>query len=72
MRLIRRNKMVEISFRTLKIKVLVFTISNPLSTKIRGRHSTTDIPYSNYNRFLLLVQVKIKLPINQAFLPKIK
>ena len=40
--------MIVMSFKTFKIKVLVFTISNLLSIKIRGRHSTTDIPYRNY------------------------
>ena len=39
--MIRRNKMIEMSFKTLIIKVLVFTLSNLLSCWIRGRHSTT-------------------------------
>ncbi len=52
--------MIVMSFKTLKIKVLVFIISNLLSIKIRGRHSTTDIPYFNYIKFLYFIQVKAK------------
>ena len=37
--------MIAMSFRTFTIKVLVFILSNLLSTKIGGRHPTTDIPY---------------------------
>ncbi len=40
--------MIVMSFRTFKIKVLVFTISNLLSIKIGGRHSTTDVPCKKY------------------------
>ncbi len=39
--------MMVMNFRTFIIKVLVFTISNPLSIKNGDRHSTTDIPYKN-------------------------
>ena len=42
--------MIAMSFKTFIIKVLVFTISNLLSFKIGGRHSTTDISYVNYSK----------------------
>ena len=41
--------MIAMSLRTFIIKVLVFIfIKPPLYKKIRGRHSTTDIPYKKY------------------------
>lgn len=44
-KMIRRNKMIVMYLRTFMIKVLFFIISNLLSKKIGGRHSTTDVPY---------------------------
>ena len=40
--------MIVMSFKTFKIKVLVFILSNLPSVKIGGRHSTIDISYINY------------------------
>ena len=50
--MIRRNKMIAMSFRTFTTKVLVFILSNLLSTKIRGRHSTTEVPRKLYQTFV--------------------
>ncbi len=44
--------MIVMSFRTFITKVLVFILSNLLSIKIGGRHSTTDIPYKKYTNLL--------------------
>ena len=49
--------MIVMNLRTFKIKVLVFTISNLLSIKIGGRHSTTDIPYKKYTIYYIQKQV---------------
>ena len=45
--------MIAMSLRTFIIKALVFL----LSIKIRGRHSTTDIPYKKYTIECLKKQV---------------
>ncbi len=44
--------MIAMSFRTFTTKVLVFILSNLLSTKIRGRHSTTEVPRKLYQTFV--------------------
>ena len=44
--------MIAMSFRTFITKVLVFILSNLLSTKIRGRHSTTEVPRKLYQTFV--------------------
>ncbi len=48
--------MIAMSFRTFITKVLIFILSNLLSAKIRGRHSTTDIPYEDYTKLFGVVQ----------------
>ncbi len=48
--------MIAMSFRTFKIKVLVFIISNLLSFVRFGRHSTTDIPYEDYTKLFGVIQ----------------
>ena len=45
--------MIAMSLRTFTTKVLVFIISNILSTKIRDRHSTTEVPRKLYQTFVL-------------------
>lgn len=48
--MIRRNKMIAMSFKTFTIKVLVFILSNLLSFVRFGRHSTIDISYEHYTK----------------------
>ena len=46
---VNRNKMIEMYFRTFKIKILfVIFIKPPLYCEIRGRHPTLNIPGSLY------------------------
>ncbi len=42
--MIKRNKMIAMSFKTFTIKALVFIFIKPPLYKRFGRHSTTDIP----------------------------
>ena len=47
--IVKRNKMITMYLRTFIIKILFDILSNLLSLKIRGRHSTTEIfPIYNY------------------------
>ena len=60
--MIRRNKMIDIFSRNFNTKVLFFILSNLLSFKIRGRHSTTA--YSQcvlYNTFSVISRMKYNM-----------
>ena len=48
--------MIAMSLRVLIIKVLVFIFIKPPLYKRFGRHSTTDIPYRNYTKILIIIQ----------------
>ena len=48
--------MIAMSLRTFIVKVLVFTFIKPPLSKRFGRHSTTDIPYENYTKILIIIQ----------------
>ena len=70
--------MIAMSFRTFTTKVLVFILSNLLSTKIRGRHSTTEVPRKLYQTFVLntmesdnkIVNLKTYLQIDKSISSK--
>ncbi len=48
--------MIEISLRIFIIKILFFIYIKPPLCKRFGRHSTTDIPYTNYILYIIIKQ----------------